>query len=90
MGNRLGEGLQEAGYSYFSDRRHPWPKRTGIGGCLALKVVTPLDFHQCIWIIGFFAIGWTLMGGMRTVIWTDVMQFFLFVGAGLFHFFGLF
>ena len=22
------------------------------------------------------------MGGMRTVIWTDVMQFFLFVGAG--------
>ena len=23
------------------------------------------------------------MGGMRTVIWTDVMQFFLFVGAGL-------
>ena len=24
-----------------------------------------------------------LDGGMRTVIWTDVMQFFLFVGAGL-------
>jgi SSS family solute:Na+ symporter len=30
-----------------------------------------------------FAVGWTWMGGMRTVIWTDVMQFFLFVGAGL-------
>ena len=27
------------------------------------------------------------MGGMRTVIWTDVMQFFLFVGAGLFSLF---
>ena len=51
---------------------------------LALKVVTPLDFEHCIWIIGLFAVGWTWMGGMRTVIWTDVMQFFLFVGAGLF------
>ena len=54
---------------------------------LALKVVTPLDFDHCIWIIGLFAVGWTLMGGMRTVIWTDVMQFFLFVGAGFFSLF---
>ena len=50
---------------------------------LALKVVTPLEFDHCIWIIGLFAVGWTLMERMRTVIWTDVMQFFLFVGAGL-------
>jgi Na+/proline symporter len=50
---------------------------------LALKVVTPWDFDACIIVIGLFAITWTLMGGMRTVIWTDVMQFGLFTIGGL-------
>ena len=50
---------------------------------LALKVVTPLDFEWCIVVIGIFAILWTLMGGMQTVIWTDVMQFVLFAFGGI-------
>ncbi len=87
-------------YDYMGNRLEPRVKKMAtilfqIGGilgqsvrvlvaALALKVVTQLEFHHCIWIIGVFAIGWTLMGGMQTVIWTDVMQFFLFVGAALF------
>lgn len=51
---------------------------------LPLKIVTGLPFELCILIIGVFAICWTLMGGMRTVIWTDVMQFALFTFGGLF------
>jgi Na+/proline symporter len=35
-------------------------------------------------IIGIFAVVWTLMGGMHTVIWTDVMQFFLFLFGATF------
>jgi solute:Na+ symporter, SSS family len=50
---------------------------------LILWTVTGLPFAWCITIIGVFAIGWTLMGGMTTVIWTDVIQFFVFVGGGL-------
>ena len=50
---------------------------------LPLTVVTGWSFDLCILVIGFFAIGWTLMGGMRTVIWTDVMQFMLFTIGGL-------
>ena len=50
---------------------------------IPLMIVTPFSFEICILIIGVFAIGWTLMGGMRTVIWTDVMQFFLFSIGGL-------
>ena len=50
---------------------------------IPLMIVTPFSFEVCILIIGVFAIGWTLMGGMRTVIWTDVMQFFLFSAGGL-------
>ncbi len=50
---------------------------------LPLMIVTGLSFEVCIFIIGVFAIGWTLMGGLRTVIWTDVMQFVLFTVGGL-------
>jgi SSS family transporter len=50
---------------------------------LILWTVTGLAFEWCIVIIGLFAIGWTLMGGMTTVIWTDVIQFFVFIGGGL-------
>jgi SSS family transporter len=50
---------------------------------IVLRTVTGLDFQICIILIGIFAVGWTWMGGMATVIWTDVMQFFLFVFSGL-------
>ena len=50
---------------------------------IVLKTVTGLQFELCILAIGLFAVIWTWMGGMRTVIWTDVMQFFLFLAGGL-------
>ncbi|NNC99262.1 MAG: sodium/solute symporter [Gammaproteobacteria bacterium] len=50
---------------------------------IPLELVTGMPFWLCIIIIGLFAIGWTLMGGMRTVIWTDVMQFILFLVGGV-------
>lgn len=50
---------------------------------LILRTVTGLDFSVCICIIGLFAIIWTWMGGMTTVIWTDVIQFVVFVAGAL-------
>ena len=50
---------------------------------IPLKVVTGMPMEACIVAIGLFAVVWTLMGGMRTVIWTDVMQFVLFAFGGL-------
>ena len=87
MGNQLGEGAKRLATIIFQVGGILGQSVRVLVAALALKVVTPLEFHHCIWIIGLFAVGWTLMGGMRTVIWTDVMQFFLFVGAGLFSLF---
>lgn len=50
---------------------------------LILWTVTGIPFAACIAVIGIFAILWTLMGGMTTVIWTDVIQFFVFIGGGI-------
>ena len=87
MGNRLGENAKRLATLIFQVGGILGQSVRVLVAALALKVVTPLEFDHCIWIIGLFAVGWTLMGGMRTVIWTDVMQFFLFVGAGLFSLF---
>ena len=83
MGNRLGVGAKRLATIIFQIGGILGQSVRVLVAALALKVVTPLEFEHCIWIIGLFAVGWTWMGGMRTVIWTDVMQFFLFVGAGL-------
>lgn len=89
MGHRLGLDVKRLATVVFQVGGILGQSVRVLVAALALRVVTPLEFHHCIWIIGTFAIGWTLMGGMRTVIWTDVMQFFLFVGAGFFSLFWL-
>jgi len=53
---------------------------------LILRTVTGLSFELCIVIIGIFAMIWTIMGGMTTVIWTDVIQFFIFLFGGVLGF----
>jgi len=45
----------------------------------ALQVVTGTDVVTSIVIIGVVSIGWTIMGGITTVVWTDAIQFLLFV-----------
>ncbi len=42
------------------------------------------DLVLAIWLITIFSIGWTMMGGMTTVIWTDVIQFVVMLGGAAF------
>ncbi len=41
---------------------------------LAVKVVTGFDMAMSITVLGAVAIGYTLFGGIKAVIWTDVIQ----------------
>ncbi len=83
MGYRIGEGVKKLATILFTIGSILAQSVRVMVAALPLKVVTPLPFEWCIVVIGVFAVGWTLMGGMRTVIWTDVMQFGLFVVGGL-------
>ncbi len=83
MGNQLGKKVKTLATVLFTTGSILGQSVRVLVAALPLKVVTPLPFEWCIVIIGVFAIGWTLMGGMRTVIWTDVMQFGLFMIGGL-------
>ncbi|MEM7699250.1 MAG: hypothetical protein AAF236_12700, partial [Verrucomicrobiota bacterium] len=83
MGERLGVAVKRLATVLFTIGSILAQSVRVLVAALPLKIVTDLDFHWCILIIGVVAVLWTLMGGMRTVIWTDVMQFLLFVGGGL-------
>ena len=83
MGRRIKPELKKLATVFFTVGSILGQSVRVLVAALPLKVVTGMPIEVCILFIGVFAIGWTLMGGMRTVIWTDVMQFFLFTIGGL-------
>lgn len=46
---------------------------------LVLSTIADWNLVTSIWAIGLFSVGWTLLGGITTVIWTDVVQFVVLV-----------
>lgn len=83
MGRRIKPQLKTLATVFFTTGSILGQSVRVLVAALPLMVVTGWSFNWCILVIGIFAIGWTLMGGMRTVIWTDVMQFCLFTVGGL-------
>jgi len=50
---------------------------------LALNVVTGMDVYLCIVLMGIISLGYTLMGGIEAVIWTDVIQVVILLAGAL-------
>lgn len=82
MGNRLGQGAKMLATVLFTLGSVLGQSVRVLVAAIPLRVVTGLPIEWSIVIIGVIAIGWTLMGGIQTVIWTDVMQFLLFAVGG--------
>ncbi len=51
---------------------------------LALAAVTGIDVIWSIMLMGIVTIVYTLLGGMKAVIWTDVLQVFVMLGGAFF------
>jgi Na+/proline symporter len=83
MGNQLGGGVKILATVLFTLGSVLGQSVRVLVAAIPLRVVTGLPIEWSIVIIGLFAIGWTLMGGMQSVIWTDVMQFVLFTFGGI-------
>ena len=83
MGNRLGEGVRRLVTGLFALGSILGQSVRVVVTAIILNVVTGMDPILCIVIIGAVAVLWTFMGGMQTVIWTDVIQFGLFIFGGL-------
>lgn len=83
MGNQLGEGVRRLVTGLFSVGAILGQSVRVLVTALILQTVTGWEMSWSILAIGLFALLWTLMGGMRTVIWTDVIQFVIFIFGGL-------
>jgi len=51
---------------------------------LVIEIMTGWSINDSIAIIAIFAVIWTWMGGIKSVIYTDVVQFCLLIGTALF------
>ncbi len=49
---------------------------------IAFVVVAGIDFHLALAVIAGVAVAYTTMGGIRSVMWTDILQGGLLVGGG--------
>jgi solute:Na+ symporter, SSS family len=56
---------------------------------LVIAVVTQVPVTWTVLILGIAMIVYTVRGGVSAVIWTDVVQMFIYVGGALIVFFGL-
>ncbi len=50
---------------------------------LVLSMVTGLNVYFCIAVMGVLATVYTVAGGIEAVVWTDVLQVFVLIGAAL-------
>ncbi len=53
------------------------------GAAIALVLVTDLGFPSAIAAIAVVAAGYTLLGGLRSVVWTDVLQGVMLIGGAV-------
>lgn len=58
-----------------------------LGTALILSVITGQSTLTCILIIAAFAVAWSYIGGITTVVWTDAVQFVIFMFGALFALF---
>jgi SSS family transporter len=50
---------------------------------IVLQQIIGISLAPCIVAVGLVTIGYTFLGGIKSVIWTDCVQFVVYVGGGL-------
>jgi len=84
LGRRIGPGAQRLTTALFMIGAVLGQGARAYVAAFVMSAITGLSLVSSIWVIGAVSICWTLLGGITTVIWTDVLQFIvLMVGAGV-------
>ena len=78
---RFSVQVRVLGSSLFIARVLVWLALATYAPALALQQVTGLPLWFSILCTGVLSTAYTTLGGMKAVIWTDVMQFFVLIGG---------
>ena len=83
IGNRLGPGAAAVTRGLFLAGAILGHGVRLLTVSLVLSVIVDLSIGQSILFIGLFSIAWSIMGGITTVIWTDLLMFVIMVCGAL-------
>jgi solute:Na+ symporter, SSS family len=87
MENRLGTGVSQLARLLFFGGVVLSQSVRLLATALVLSVITGLSLPECILILGVFAVIWSIMGGITTVIWTDFVQWAIYTLGAVVVFF---
>jgi len=83
LGKRFGPRSRDAGTGFFMLTRL-LASGVRLAGCaIALSVVFEIPLNSAIVLIAAVALVYTTLGGIKAVIWTDTLQFFLLLGGAI-------
>ncbi|MDW5290192.1 sodium:solute symporter family transporter [Formosa sp. PL04] len=85
--NRLGVKTSQLSRTFFMIGATMSQGVRLLGTALVLSVITGQSTMVCIGIIAVFAITWSYIGGITTVVWTDAIQFVIFIFGACFALF---
>ena len=84
LGHRFNSGVRIAGVVLFLCYAISWMGVIVLVSSRTLSVVTGLPLYLVIGTLGLVATIYTVLGGLRAVIWTDVCQVVLLIGGASF------
>ncbi|WP_430933836.1 sodium:solute symporter family transporter [Saccharicrinis sp. 156] len=85
--NRLGVKTSQLSRTFFMGGATLSQAVRLLGTALVLSVITGQSTIVCIFIITVFAVVWSYIGGITTVVWTAAVQFAIFIFGALFALF---
>jgi SSS family transporter len=86
---RFGAGTRNTATLFFFVTRLLASGVRLFGASIAVSVVTGWPIIPCIVVMALFAMAYTGLGGIKAVVWTDVLQITVFLGGAVVAFFYL-
>ena len=83
LGRRYGRGGRIMVSILFLLARLGWLGNVFLAPSIALNIVTGIPLWLAIVLMGVLATMYTVLGGLAAVLWTDVVQFIILVGGGI-------
>jgi SSS family transporter len=83
IGDRFGSGLQKIASGVFLFTRVLADGVRFLATAVIVQAITGWSITTAVLIIGIITLSYTLLGGLRTIVWLDTFQFFLYLAGAM-------
>ncbi len=83
IGDRFGSGMQKTASGVFLFTRVLADGVRFLATAVIVQAITGWSIPTAVLIIGLVTLSYTLLGGIRTIVWLDTFQFFLYLSGAV-------